>query len=341
MAASEGAIDFLSHLEQLRNQRPNLVDNDEQYKLAHLVVMECIFGMRTSIPCDADMDKVIKELLESDGVERQMRYIDEVEWQDRAMENNSEEMNTPVCDEKNRFPDIVPVNNRVYLTCHPPSDQKSSYINAVQVDGFRSPGRFLVTQLPLPNTVKDFWRLVCERETRVIIMIGTVDPSDKTICQFWPSQNSKISPVDFIHITCIARTSSEKSEQIKMKIHDSSRKIEFNVNMLVFNEWKNQNAVPANVEDLLSFLLAAENLSRNMQNVIVTCYDGVNASGLYIALSFLIEKMKLEHECDVCQAVRNIRHIRRQFISKQEQYEFLLKACLSYIKGFELYSNFT
>ncbi|CAH1975948.1 unnamed protein product [Acanthoscelides obtectus] len=317
MAASEGAIDFLSHLEQLRNQRPNLVDNDEQYKLAHLVVMECIFGMRTSIPCDADMDKVIKELLESDGVERQMRYIDEVEWQDRAMENNSEEMNTPVCDEKNRFPDIVPVNNRVYLTCHPPSDQKSSYINAVQVDGFRSPGRFLVTQLPLPNTVKDFWRLVCERETRVIIMIGTVDPSDKTICQFWPSQNSKISPVDFIHITCIARTSSEKSEQIKMKIHDSSRKIEFNVNMLVFNEWKNQNAVPANVEDLLSFLLAAENLSRNMQNVIVTCYDGVNASGLYIALSFLIEKMKLEHECDVCQAVRNIRHIRRQFISKQ------------------------
>nr|CAH7760211.1 unnamed protein product [Callosobruchus chinensis] len=341
MAASEGAVDFLSHLEQLRNQRANLVDNPDQYKLAHLVVLECIFGMRTSILCDTDMENTIKELLESDEIEKQMSYIAETEWQDRAMETSSEEINSMICDEKNRFPDIVPVQNRIYLTCHPPSDESSSYINAVQVDGFRSPGRYLVTQFPMPNTVKDFWRMVCEREVKVIIAIGTLEPNDETTCQFWPSENSKITPVDFIIVTCQAITSSGNYQRVEMKVHDSSKKIEFNVNMMMFREWKNRDVVPTAMEDFLSFLLESENISRNTKNVIITCYDGVSASGLYIALSFLIEKMKSEHECDVCQAVRSIRLYRRQFISSQEQYQFLFKACLSYIKGFELYSNFT
>lgn len=42
--------------------------------------------------------------------------------------------------------------------------------------------------------------------------------------------------------------------------------------------------------------------------------DGATASGLYLALTFVIDKMKLEQECDVCQAVRSIRHFRNQFV---------------------------
>lgn len=45
--------------------------------------------------------------------------------------------------------------------------------------------------------------------------------------------------------------------------------------------------------------------------------DGATASGVYVALSFLIEQMKLEHECDVCLAVRTIRHNRKQFVTDE------------------------
>ena len=47
----------------------------------------------------------------------------------------------------------------------------------------------------------------------------------------------------------------------------------------------------------------------------VFCFsDGVTACGYFVALAFLIEKIKLEQVCDVCQAVRTVRQNREQFI---------------------------
>jgi Protein-tyrosine phosphatase len=43
--------------------------------------------------------------------------------------------------------------------------------------------------------------------------------------------------------------------------------------------------------------------------------DGATASGLFLALGFVLEKMKLEKVVDVSLAVRTLRQIRPNFIS--------------------------
>lgn len=108
MAAGEGSIDFLANLEHLRSQRPNMVDNVEQYKLAHLVVLECLFGMHTSIACDDSMAKAIENLLMGDGIENQLRYLSDTEWEDRAMDTIWNKEDVTICPEKNRYKDILP-----------------------------------------------------------------------------------------------------------------------------------------------------------------------------------------------------------------------------------------
>lgn len=109
MAAGEGAVDFLSHLEHLRDQRSNLVDNIEQYKLAHLVVIECLFGMRTAIACNDELPGIIERTLKNNGIQAELNHIEETEWQDKAMETILEIEETQiVCPEKNRFAGIEP-----------------------------------------------------------------------------------------------------------------------------------------------------------------------------------------------------------------------------------------
>lgn len=108
MAAGEGSIDLLANLEHLRSQRPNMVDNVEQYKLAHLVVLECLFGMHTSVPCDENMNKTIKKLLSDDSIANQLKYLTDTEWEDRAMDTIWSTDNMPIYPEKNRFKDILP-----------------------------------------------------------------------------------------------------------------------------------------------------------------------------------------------------------------------------------------
>lgn len=109
MAAKENFIDVLNNFYNLREQRPNMVDNPEQYKLVHLVILECLFAPKTSYECDKTLEKRIYKLLENGGVEKQLEYLEETAWYDLVMKSTvcSEEnyINYP---EKNRFQDIIP-----------------------------------------------------------------------------------------------------------------------------------------------------------------------------------------------------------------------------------------
>lgn len=183
MAGNEGRVDFLSALEHIRSQRPNLVDNVEQYKLAHLAVLSCLRGLETSIPCDDLMAKAIQMILEENTILTQMKYLENTEWQEEAMKDviySVEDLST--FPEKDRFSSIVPENfARIFLSRYPIEDASSSYINAVIVDGFCSPARYIATQNPLPNTLGDFWRLVVERRSTVIISLNDIDPTDEVL----------------------------------------------------------------------------------------------------------------------------------------------------------------
>lgn len=50
--------------------------------------------------------------------------------------------------------------------------------------------------------------------------------------------------------------------------------------------------------------------------------DGVTGCGLYLALSFLLERMAVERECDVCLAVRAVRRSRPDFVRSLVMYPF-------------------
>ncbi|KAG5888658.1 hypothetical protein JTB14_014851 [Gonioctena quinquepunctata] len=337
MAAIEGSVDFLGHLENMRNQRANLVDNAEQYKLAHLVVLECLLGMRTAIPCTEEMYEVVGNILGNNGIKKEMKYISETQWVDAAMETmleNSEVL--PCYPEKNRFQEIVPKHYRVHISRYPIEDKSSSYINAVMVDGFRNPGRYIVTQQPMPNTLAEFWRMVLEKLSTVIVSLNTLNLNDKTVCKFWPEKDQQMNPVDYITIQHIKTQRLDCYKVITVQVQDTSTRVDtFPVHIVEMDNWNSDELTPKKIEEFLFFIDASDVISRNSQQVIVTCYDGATASGLYLAMIFLIEKMKLEKECDVCSAVRSIRHSRGQFVTTKEQYEFLYRASVSYRTGFQ------
>lgn len=52
---------------------------------------------------------------------------------------------------------------------------KSFHLSFLQ--SYKQPSAFIVTQHPLPNTVKDFWRLVLDYHCTSIVMLNDVDPA--------------------------------------------------------------------------------------------------------------------------------------------------------------------
>lgn len=80
---------------------------------------------------------------------------------------------------------IIDSYSRVTLQLYPTTDETSTYINAVKVDGFCSPSKFIVTQYPLNNTVGDFWRLVDEYEISVMICLNKLNLQDKVLVDYY------------------------------------------------------------------------------------------------------------------------------------------------------------
>lgn len=68
-------------------------------------------------------------------------------------------------------------SNLVYLKRYPTRDVNSDYISAVIVDGLREK-TYLTSQLPMPSTLSDFWRLVAEQGVEFIIILQQPDPDD-------------------------------------------------------------------------------------------------------------------------------------------------------------------
>lgn len=90
---------------------------------------------------------------------------------------------------KNRYCDVLCYDHsRVKLEPHDinPSDEKSSesndYINANYVDGYRQPKAFISTQGPLEKTFSDFWAMIWQTNSRVIVMVTRAIERDRLKC---------------------------------------------------------------------------------------------------------------------------------------------------------------
>ena len=78
----------------------------------------------------------------------------------------------PCNQSKNRYRNVVPADNtRVSLhrvASHVPG---SDYINANHIKVHTSCKDYIATQGPLPNTVNDFWQMVWENSSDMIVMV--------------------------------------------------------------------------------------------------------------------------------------------------------------------------
>ncbi|NWQ70299.1 PTPRK phosphatase, partial [Neopipo cinnamomea] len=226
---------------------------------------------------------------------------------------------------KNRYKSIIPYDHcRVVLQ---PSGTGNDYINASYVDSYRSPHFFIAAQGPLAETMVDFWQMVWQEKTLVIVMLTGLVEQNKIKCEkYWPEQEEVYG--DFTVTLNNTRTTTGLVTRM-FSLQKAGCALPRVVEQFHYLLWPD-HGVPRNTSQLLCLLAVVNKrvLEAPVGPVLVHCSAGIGRTGTFIALDFLLKMGKAEGKVDVFHCVQQLREQRVSMVQTKEQYTFLYEALL-------------
>ncbi|XP_051542774.1 receptor-type tyrosine-protein phosphatase H [Myxocyprinus asiaticus] len=244
---------------------------------------------------------------------------------------------------KNRFSNVLAYDcSRVHLTINDEGD--SDYINANYMPGFGSTNReYIAAQGPLPNTVNDFWRMIWEKRSRVIVMVTNCIESGRTKCeQYWPLDYTSCLYGNLL-VTVISEDKAQSWTLREFTVKNKQTSEMRTVRHFNFTAWPD-HGVPLSTEELIRFRgLVRQRIesSSSAGPTVVHCSAGVGRTGTLIALDVLLQQLQTEKAVGIAAFVHSMRLNRPLMVQTESQYVFLHQCIMDTLqpKTESLYEN--
>ncbi|KAK0091204.1 hypothetical protein PV326_003588 [Microctonus aethiopoides] len=269
---------------------------------------------------------------------------------------------------KNRYKNILPFDHtRVKLKDVDPSIPGADYVNANYIKNEEGEGSctgitasgdtcifnkcYIATQGCLPNTVQDFWHMVYQENTQVIVMTTKEMERGKNKCaRYWPEEGEVSEYGGEWKVRALARTST--ADYTLREFLLQGNKPNFSEPRKIyhyhFQAWPD-HGVPLDPGCVLNFLhdvnarqeSIAASLSSNGQAltsvgpILVHCSAGIGRTGTFIVIDMILDQIKrhgLDCEIDIQRTIQRVRSQRSGMVQTEAQYKFVYLAVLHYIE---------
>ncbi|XP_068093300.1 receptor-type tyrosine-protein phosphatase mu isoform X4 [Hyperolius riggenbachi] len=338
MAEREGVVDIYNCVRELRSRRVNMVQTEEQYVFIHDAILEACLCGDTSIAASQvrsvyyEMNKVDPQT-NSSQIKEEFRTLNMVTPTLRVEDCSIALL--PRNHEKNRCMDVLPPDRCLpfLITI---DGESSNYINAALMDSYVQPSAFIVTQHPLPNTVKDFWRLVLDYHCTSIVMLNDVDPAQ--LCpQYWPENGvHRHGP---IQVEFVSADLEEDIISRIFRIYNAARPQDGYrmVQQFQFLGWPMYRDTPVSKRSFLKLIRQVDKWQEEYNGgegrTVVHCLNGGGRSGTFCAISIVCEMLQHQRAVDVFHAVKTLRNNKPNMVDLLDQYKFCYEVALEYLNS--------
>ncbi|KAG1702048.1 Tyrosine-protein phosphatase Lar [Nymphon striatum] len=305
----EKSVDIYGHVTCLRAQRNYMVQTEDQYIFIHDALLEAVIASNTEITA-RNLFGHIQKLSQMEpnesvsGMELEFKKLASV----KAQPSRFASANLPVNKFKNRLVNILPFEStRVCLQPIRGVDG-SDYINASFIDGYRYRNAYVATQGPLIETTDDFWRMLWEHNSTIIVMLTKLKEMGREKCHaYWPSERS--ARYQYFVVDPIAEYNMPQYIMREFKVTDAREGETRTIRQFQYTDWPD-SGVPKSGDGFIDFIGQVHKTKEQFgQNgpISVHCSAGVGRTGVFITLSIVLERMQYEGVVDMFQTVRTLR----------------------------------
>nr|XP_029522758.1 receptor-type tyrosine-protein phosphatase delta-like isoform X27 [Oncorhynchus nerka] len=337
----EKTVDIYGHVTLMRAQRNYMVQTEDQYVFIHDALQEAVTCGTTEVPA-RNLYAYIQKLTGIEGGEN----VTGMELEFKRLANTKAHTsrfisaNLPCNKFKNRLVNIMPYEST--RVCLQPirGVEGSDYINASFIDGYRQQKAYIATQGPLAETTEDFWRMLWEHNSTIVVMLTKLREMGREKChQYWPAERS--ARYQYFVVDPMAEYNMPQYILREFKVTDARDGQSRTVRQFQFTDWPEQG-VPKSGEGFIDFIGQVHKTKEQFGQdgpISVHCSAGVGRTGVFITLSIVLERMRYEGVVDIFQTVKMLRTQRPAMVQTEDQYQFCYRAGLEYLGSFDHYAT--
>lgn len=339
----EDTVDIYGHVTTLRAQRNYIVQTEDQYMFIHDAVLEAIISANTEVPVSRLPDYIgkLQQTYPNDnatGLELEFKRLSTIKYSGQKFIS----ANLPVNKHKNRLMNILPYEST--RVCLEPivGVEGSDYINASFCDGYRQRNAYIATQSPMPETVEDMWRMLMEHNSGIVVMLTKLKEMGREKCtQYWPAE--RFGDYGPYRISLNQNFDSTYDYIMREFTVTDSRNPNYSrvVRQFHYMNWPEQGVLKSG-DSFINFIAEVHRTKQKFGiegPITVHCSVGVARTGVFIALSIILERLQNEGFVDLFETVRTLRTQRPGMVQSEEQYQFCYQTALEYIRSFDQYSR--
>ncbi len=213
----------------------------------------------------------------------------------------------------------------------------NDYIHASYIDGYWKENEFICAQGPLASTIEDFWEMVWQENSRVIVMLTPLEEKRKVKCApYWSTTEATISIGPFKVTTWKHEMLSLLKQRvtctpISVRKGGESREMHH----YLYLSWPDKRS-PSEGYPLCKLLEEVRRRNKSDEEsefgpVIVHCSAGIGRSGTLVAVDICLQRFFATNQVDVEAVVREIRAQRMHAVQTDEQYVFIHRVVLEFL----------
>ncbi|XP_075158734.1 protein tyrosine phosphatase non-receptor type corkscrew isoform X3 [Haematobia irritans] len=199
---------------------------------------------------------------------------------------------------------------------------------------------YIATQGCLANTVTDFWNMIWQENTRVIVMTTKEFERGKNKCaKYWPDegQSKQFGPAK---IQCVSENSTS-DYTLREFLFSWREQPERRIYHYHFQVWPD-HGVPADPGCVLNFLQDVNTKQSQLTQagdkpgpICVHCSAGIGRTGTFIVIDMILDQIDrngLDTEIDIQRTIQMVRSQRSGLVQTEAQYKFVYYAVQHYIQ---------